>query len=111
MVLDQVGPTAAKLRLPTEYKMHPVFHVSLLRPCKFRPDVDPASLPLDYCDQLPDAIVKKVLAVQVVKGCRGFWVSWVGKSKLHDSWEHVSVVPEDLKHDFLLSIVDSGEDD
>src|SRR5262249_46404851 len=43
-VLKRVGPVAYKLELPLSWKIHPVFHISLLRAAIINEDLHPAEL-------------------------------------------------------------------
>ena len=102
-VIDLVGPKedgaedprevrAVKLDLPASYRIHPVFHVSLLKP--FRHDGrSPVAPPPEKVDTwgIPTFEVARILAERVRKKgrkeIRQFLVEWVGYSSEHNSWE------------------------
>ena len=93
-ILEKVGPVAYKLDLPTSTKIHPVFHVSLLKPYN-DPDVvhasKPLPAPLDWLDGIPTFEVNKILNHKEVLSGRkrsvAYLVSWKGFDEEHDSWE------------------------
>jgi hypothetical protein len=51
-VVKRIGPVAYKLELPPRYKIHDVFHVVLLKPCKRDGHVQPPPPPEMIGDDL-----------------------------------------------------------
>ncbi|KAJ9534660.1 hypothetical protein QJQ45_002928 [Haematococcus lacustris] len=78
-VLEHVGPVAVRLDLPPAMaRMHPVFHVALLRPyTSEHPHLPP---PVDWLDEAPLYEVEKLLAHRGVRAgrARGYLVKWQG---------------------------------
>ena len=97
-VLEKVGKVAYRLALPVELKMHPVFHVSLLKPVK----KDQRLQPPPPCVLLNGDVVFTVDRIldhrKTRKGRQRnlteFLIRWEGFDKTRDSWE-----PEALIHD------------
>lgn len=84
--------TAAKLSLPRTCKIHPVFHVSLLKPYVSRDGTEPRTPELSVdADGVPvfevDRIVdeKEMTISRQRKRC--FLLRWKGYSELDDTWE------------------------
>ena len=100
----QADVTAVKLKLPTSCRLHPVFHVSLLKPFHTRPgqypvcpeyDVDQNGLPLF----VPQTILKEK-QVRIGRSTRlqtFFLIRWQGLSFENDSW-----IKETELHDITL---------
>ena len=87
----QPDVTAVKLQLPKSCRLHPVFHVSLLKPFHTRPgqipvcpeyDVDQNGVPLF----VPQAIVKEKQSKLGRRMVRFFLIRWQGLSFENDSW-------------------------
>ncbi|KAJ9507119.1 hypothetical protein QJQ45_004721 [Haematococcus lacustris] len=78
-VLEHVGPAAVRLDLPQAMaRMHPVFHVSLLRPyTSEHPHLPP---PVEWLDEAPLYEVEKLLAHRGVRAAVGSkaYRLWVG---------------------------------
>ncbi|KAL0342903.1 UNVERIFIED_CONTAM: hypothetical protein Sangu_1177700 [Sesamum angustifolium] len=90
-ILRRIGPVAYELELPPAARIHPVFHVSLLKPCYGSPrdQICPllaAPLSLD-----PLATPTKFLARRTVPSALGpqreVLVHWDGQDASEDTWE------------------------
>ena len=85
----RIGSCAYRLKLPPSYRIHPVFHASLLEPYQQRPGVEPPE-PIEIGDDL-EYEVEEVLEEQSVgKGRkeRRFLVKWKGYAPAENSWVH-----------------------
>jgi len=89
-VTAQISKVAYHLQLPTFWKIHDVFHASLLTPYKEMEQHSPNFLepPPEILDREPEWEVKKVLKERSF-GCwkkKQYLVHWKGYLPAHDSW-------------------------
>jgi hypothetical protein len=87
-VLEKVGTQAYRLRLPPKYRIHNVFHVSLLMRHQQRAGVPRTNTTApDLTPEGEEAWeVEKILEERVHKGKKMYLLRWHGYSKEHDSW-------------------------
>jgi len=92
---------AAKLTLPNSYsRVHPVFHVSLLKP--YRENVTSKPLPPDpeVEDGVPWYKVEKILSFRErrvgKRKIREYLIKWLGYDDTHNSWEPAKNLTPDL---------------
>ena len=90
-VLEKISPVAFKLELPASWKIHPVFHTSLLREWKqgrWSQNVQPEALELEDPDTL--YVVEKLLSWrwtgQGRQRQKEFLVVWEGYPLSEASW-------------------------
>jgi hypothetical protein len=91
-VVQRVGENAYKLQLPANLRMHPVFHVSLLKPYKSEGAYQPPAEPLYFDDEgQPWFEVESVLQHRELKrGKRSvtqYLIKWKGYGHEHNTWE------------------------
>jgi hypothetical protein len=92
-IIKKISPLVYQLRLPADWKIHPVFHVSLLRPAKLDDRLHPEIID----DTLkPDPIivgreeeyeVERIVRHQGGKRRRMFLVKWKGYPEEENTWE------------------------
>ncbi|CAH9083722.1 unnamed protein product [Cuscuta europaea] len=101
-ILEKIGPVAYKLKLPENSRIHPVFHVSLLKK---------ALAPTTVCQDLPKCLNEElelqVIPEEVVESRRNqegkeeVLIHWKGLPKFEDTWEDAQVM-KDLFPEFHL---------
>ena len=91
-----LSPIVYQLRLPKTWKIHPVFHASLLSPYREN-EVHGKNFPApppDLINGEEEYEIKKIIRHRGTPTTRSFLIRWKGYSAEEDSW-----VPErDLKH-------------
>ncbi|KAK3526549.1 hypothetical protein QTP70_030771, partial [Hemibagrus guttatus] len=92
-ILRQINPVTYKLQLPPEYRIHPTFHVSLLKP--HHPSVFPSTEPGGDVAEPPLPLllddgaaygVKEILDSQRRGGQLEYLVDWEGYGPEERSW-------------------------
>ena len=99
-VRKRIGTQAYHLWLPPAYRIHPVFHVSLLEPYQRRPgDTDIPEYPvpdLEGDDEIGE--VEQILKKRKSDGVLQYLIRWVGHPKAYDQW----IPAEDVHADDLV---------
>ncbi|GKC83586.1 ty3-gypsy retrotransposon protein [Tanacetum coccineum] len=85
--MERIGKVAYRLPLPATSKIHPVFHVSILKAFLGNGSEVVAGLPEEFHDGQP---VKQPLAACDVR-VRQIMVQWVGGSPEEATWEWLSM--------------------
>lgn len=104
IILEIINPVAMKLVLPSSTKIHPVFHVSMLKMYKV-PVIDALAKsipqPLDWLEGDPTFEAESILGHRFVKNGRkitlNYLIKWAGFDESHNSWELA-----DVEHDAEL---------
>lgn len=86
-VLEPVGKVVYRLQLPPQYRIHPVFHVSILESYRARPGEEPPEPSPVLVDDVEEYEIEKIVDHRRYRGKRQFHVIWKGYS-IHDgTWE------------------------
>ncbi|MCI16526.1 hypothetical protein A2U01_0037670, partial [Trifolium medium] len=92
-IIDCVGKVAYKLKLPDNAKIHPVFHVSQLKPFKGTTDEQYLPLPLTMADIgpiiQPAAVLQARTIMQGTQKVHQILVQWEQNSKEEATWENL----------------------
>ncbi|PKA64490.1 putative mitochondrial protein [Apostasia shenzhenica] len=89
-ILERVGSVAYRLALPNPSRIHPVFHVSLLKPYKQNPRFHPTQLPEGLAEGQPLvqplAILRKRMVHQESRVEEQLLVQWEGWNPEDSTW-------------------------
>jgi hypothetical protein len=90
-VQGAVGTQAYRLVLPPHYRIHDVFHVSLLERWKSREDNDDNTQPPEITSGGEEVWeVEKILGKRIRKGQLQYWLRWKGYDESWDTWTPAS---------------------
>ena len=93
-----ISPTAYELKLPTSWKVHPVFHVALLRPyqdgSKLRPPIQEPPPPEILGEELEYEVEEVLDSRRTSRGKLEYLVHWKGYPMEENSW----IAVDDMKH-------------
>ncbi|XP_043700242.1 uncharacterized protein LOC122650951 [Telopea speciosissima] len=96
MVLARIGKVAYKLDLPSTARLHPVFHVSLLKGFMGSPPTQPATVPALFtqpdAQPVPKAILNFRTLVSHGRSVRQALVQWEDLPLEDTSWEDISLL-------------------
>lgn len=101
-VTRQVNPVAYEIDLPTQVRLHNVFHVSLLRPY-VHDGVTPVPPMPDIIDGELEREVERIIKHRARKGStvrKEFLIRWAGLGEAYDTWEpeeHLTNCPDVLR--------------
>lgn len=97
-----VSPTALRLQLPPQWRIHPVFHVSLIEPFRHSDDrdIDQNRIFREVGDVEPEVYnVDKILDSVWDQGRVKYLVKWEGWPSRKDwTWEPLEHFPEETRH-------------
>jgi Reverse transcriptase (RNA-dependent DNA polymerase)/RNase H-like domain found in reverse transcriptase/Integrase zinc binding domain/Chromo (CHRromatin Organisation MOdifier) domain/Retroviral aspartyl protease len=86
-----ISKVAMRLDLPTEWKIHNAFHVSLLKPYERHSRCQPLPVPLRFEEGAPVFEVDRILEMRTVKRgkrtSKEYLVKWLGFTQEHNTYE------------------------
>lgn len=107
-ILERIGKVAYRLELPANLPIHPVFHVSLLKPskeseligCKLRETFEPLEV-----EGQTEYEIERILKERNQRGRRQFLIKWKGYPLDEASWEYEEHLPnaKGIIRNYLLS--------
>ncbi|GJS54525.1 ty3-gypsy retrotransposon protein [Tanacetum coccineum] len=90
-VLEKIGKVAYRLDLPAGSRVHPIFHVSLLRPSQGDPNPSTLPLPNKFIDDIPVLEPEEILDRRTVQNHgitdHQVLVKWKGRDLSESTWE------------------------
>jgi hypothetical protein len=94
-VLTRIGDVAYKIQLPEGSHIHPVFHVSQLKPCR-RPDqkVQPVLPDIDVVHQIPVQVLQRCIHQKDLHTVPQVLVQWSGQPKASATWEDLEALQQ-----------------
>ena len=95
LISKVLSPLSYQLKLPTSWKIHPVFHASLLSPYKEN-DVHGPNFPApppDLINNEEEYEIEQILKHRGNKKNRSYLIRWKGYSAEEDTWIRESELP------------------
>ena len=88
-ITHELSPITYHLKLPHIWKIHNVFHTSLLSPCCSTEGYGPSfsEPPPDVIDNKEEYEIEAILSHKGPKSCRKYLTSWKGYSTAENTWE------------------------
>ncbi len=88
-ITKRISVTTYALKLPPQWRIHPVFHASLLMPYKETPihGVNFPEPPPDLIEGEPEWEVERIVNTRRYRNQTQFLIKWKGYSDAHNSWE------------------------
>ena len=97
LITSVISHTSYRLKLPPQWKIHPVFHASLLTPYKETKEHGenfPEPAP-DLINGQPEWEVEQILGARRRRNQLQYLIRWKGFSEAHDSWEPLTHIKAD----------------
>lgn len=112
-IIQKISDVTYKLDLPNTMRIHPVFHISLLKPFHPSPQefVGRAQLPpppIINEDGEEEFFVEKLLDKRIQRGQVQYLVKWEGYDDSENQWLPVKDIAEDLIKEFETCIEDNA---
>ncbi|MCH79447.1 Ty3/gypsy retrotransposon protein [Trifolium medium] len=108
-IIERIGAVAYKLKLPPGSKVHPVFHVSLLKKAIGDYNADDELPELDGEDQTdnhePEAILASRIVQQQGKDMKQVLIHWKGQNVEEATWEDYIMMKSQFPHFNLVDKV------
>jgi hypothetical protein len=89
LITKKISATTYALKLPSQWRIHPVFHASLLMPYKETPihGENFPEPPPDLVEGEQEWEIEQILETRCHRNQLQFLVKWKGYSDAHNSWE------------------------
>jgi ribosomal protein L21E len=92
-VLARIGEVAYKIQLPEGSRIHPVFHVSQLKPCLRPTQKVQTVLPdIDVVHQIPVQVLQRRIRQKDLHTVPQVLVQWTGQSEASATWEDLEAL-------------------
>ncbi len=105
VIVARKGAVTYELQLPSSLKIHPVFHVSLLKPYHRNGSYQPPPLPLSVDETGPLYEVEAVLRYRPRK--KRYLIQWKGFGKEHNTWEPAHMLNAEAVRSFWETATES----